>query len=346
MESSYLIMSNKIAVIIPVFNTEKYIRECLDSVLGQTWTDLTVYAVNDGSSDKSGEILDSYAKKDSRIHVIHKSNGGASCARNVALDAIYYESNEQFEFIHFFDSDDILDSAAYETAIHLMNLHSADYAMLPVMRFDQKGTLDDKSQSHLSVLSGQNEIASCFFQQKAFSSNLYRLRGLGNKIFRANLLLDIRFNLNLEKTEDQDLFLRILPKLKKGLTVPDHFLHYRQRNSSLCHQSTSNGDLQVFSELYFHPLEQYSELTNQLIQHNYIKSLINEYLQALLNDSQNTKYLANQAKALMRNSKYRISFQMKRKLLMCLLPRVISLRYANYRIKKKTQQKQEINNFE
>ena len=94
-------MSNpKISVIIPVYNAESTLRRCVDSVLAQTFTDFECLLINDGSKDKSGEICDEYAIRDSRIKVFHKENGGVSSARNVGLD------NATGEWIAFVDSDD------------------------------------------------------------------------------------------------------------------------------------------------------------------------------------------------------------------------------------------------
>ena len=76
----------KISVIVPVYNMEKYLKRCIDSILLQSFSDFEIILVNDGSKDASGDICDSYALSDSRIRVIHKENGGVSAARNAALD--------------------------------------------------------------------------------------------------------------------------------------------------------------------------------------------------------------------------------------------------------------------
>ena len=78
----------KVSVIIPVYNTGAYLRRCLDSVTGQTYQDIEIICVDDGSTDDSGEICEEYAKKDARICVIHKENGGASSARNAGLEIV------------------------------------------------------------------------------------------------------------------------------------------------------------------------------------------------------------------------------------------------------------------
>lgn len=97
-------MNPKISVIVPVYNTEKYLHRCIDSILAQTFTDFELLLIDDGSKDNSGTICDEYAAKDSRVRVFHKENGGVSSARNLGLD------NAKGEWISFVDSDDYTDS--------------------------------------------------------------------------------------------------------------------------------------------------------------------------------------------------------------------------------------------
>ena len=98
----------KLSVVIPVYNVEKYLQECVDSVLNQTLKEFELIAVDDGSTDHSGAILDEYQEKDSRITVIHKENGGLSSARNAGLDIA------KGEWIAFVDSDDWVSPETYE----------------------------------------------------------------------------------------------------------------------------------------------------------------------------------------------------------------------------------------
>src|SRR4051812_34034895 len=110
-------MDPKISIIVPVFNVEKYIHDCLESILNQSFIDFELILVNDGSSDRSGVICDEYSKKDNRITVIHKENGGQSTARNRGIDLA------KGDYIGFIDSDDWIDhdmyKVLYEKAIEI-----------------------------------------------------------------------------------------------------------------------------------------------------------------------------------------------------------------------------------
>ena len=113
----------KISIIIPIYNVEKYLRRCLDSVLNQTFTDWQAICVDDGSPDKSGEIAEEYAKKDKRFVVIHKENGGLSDARNVGM------ANAIGDFILFLDSDDFIHPQTLELTYNAAKQKNADMVM-------------------------------------------------------------------------------------------------------------------------------------------------------------------------------------------------------------------------
>ena len=97
-----------ISVIVPVYKVEKYLHRCVDGILSQSFTDFKLILVDDGSPDDCGKICDDYAKKDNRISVIHKENGGLSSARNAGLDWVF--ANSKSEYVTFIDSDDWVDT--------------------------------------------------------------------------------------------------------------------------------------------------------------------------------------------------------------------------------------------
>lgn len=116
-------MKAKISVIVPVYNVEEYLRTCLDSLINQTMKDIVVYCVNDGSTDGSLKILEEYAKKDSRIVVINKKNGGLSSARNAAL------SKCETEYVMFCDSDDSFNERMCEVMLDRIEKDKSDVAV-------------------------------------------------------------------------------------------------------------------------------------------------------------------------------------------------------------------------
>lgn len=122
-----------ISVIVPVYNTESFLPASIESILSQTYQDIELLLIDDGSTDRSGAICDEYAAKDSRVRVFHKENGGVSSARNLGLD------QARGEYIHFVDSDDILLQGAYQYIAEVCNSYSPD-----VISFDYFTDIRDK----------------------------------------------------------------------------------------------------------------------------------------------------------------------------------------------------------
>ncbi len=122
-----------VSVIIPIYNVEKYLRECVDSVLAQTYTDLEIILVDDGSPDNCGAICDEYAARDSRIKVIHKKNGGLSDARNAGLKIA------RGEYIYFLDSDDYIRNDAVEKLVKSAEVQKPDIIFFNAVLFFDDG---------------------------------------------------------------------------------------------------------------------------------------------------------------------------------------------------------------
>ena len=119
-------MNCTISIIVPVYNAEKYLHRCVDSILAQTFTDFELLLINDGSKDNSGKICDEYAAKDPRVRVFHKENGGVSSARNMGLD------NAKGEWVTFVDSDDWLVHNIYEKMLHKLVEENADLCLCDI----------------------------------------------------------------------------------------------------------------------------------------------------------------------------------------------------------------------
>ena len=126
----------KLSVIVPVYNTEKYLRECIDSILAQTFTDFELILVDDGSTDSSGAICDEYAGKDPRIQVIHQENGGVTRARKAAMRVA------KGSWVSFIDSDDWIDSAMFDTMLEKSSTSEAQIVICDaVLRFLNKSQI-------------------------------------------------------------------------------------------------------------------------------------------------------------------------------------------------------------
>lgn len=173
-----------ISIIIPVYNVEKYLDRCVNSVIKQTYSNLEIILIDDGSSDSSGILCDELAIKDSRIKVTHKKNGGVSSARNCGMEIA------TGEYIAFVDSDDWIASDMYEYCMNLMNLYSAD-----VVEINYKAVSDEyhmvdnqdeivhfyKSERILehfmivtTISSGGYSVWRCLFKKKSLSSIRFR----------------------------------------------------------------------------------------------------------------------------------------------------------------------------
>ena len=177
----------KLSIIVPVYNTEKYIGRCIDSILEQTFTDFELLLIDDGSFDRSGAICEEYACKDQRVRVFHKDNGGVSSARNFGLD------NANGEWIAFVDSDDYIEPYFLEGAC--LDIELSDLVLLPYKIIDIQ-TLEDISQD--------NEWNKPFVINSYLKNidNILRLCVTTGKLFKSKLIGSLRFNPQLKFGED------------------------------------------------------------------------------------------------------------------------------------------------
>ena len=138
MKEGNIVKKELISIIIPVYNVQQYLSRCIDSVLRQTYPHFELILVNDGSPDESPQICDDYAKRDGRIKVIHKTNGGLSSARNAGLDIALGA------YITFVDSDDWIHEQYLEKLFSMITSHNADIAVANfIMVYDDKPHISD-----------------------------------------------------------------------------------------------------------------------------------------------------------------------------------------------------------
>lgn len=140
-------MRPKISIIVPVYNTEKYLNRCIESILSQTFSDFELLLINDGSTDKSGMICEQYATKDSRVKVYHKENGGVSSARNIGL------FNAEGEWIAYVDGDDWIEPTMYEELYNIVLNTKAD-----IVYSDFKMVFKDKEEYYSTAKYASDKI--------------------------------------------------------------------------------------------------------------------------------------------------------------------------------------------
>lgn len=186
----------KISIIVPVYNVEKYVRQCIDSILSQSFTDFELLLINDGSKDKSGDICDEYAAEDSRIRVIHKENGGVSSARNVGLD------NAHGEWIAFVDGDDEIQDGYLNIREGFEN---SDVIQKPYIIVRNNKEINISVQD-TNVLRNKDSIYRYYVQK--------RNNALWDKLIKRSIIGNERFNTIVSIGEDFLFFLCILPKVK------------------------------------------------------------------------------------------------------------------------------------
>lgn len=181
----------KISVIIPVYKAEKYLRACMDSVLGQIYTNLEIILVDDGSPDSSGAICDAYARKDARVKVIHQQNRGASEARNVAVAAC------TGNYVAFVDSDDIVNPHYLEYLKRALDEHCADIAYCGFRRFKAGEPEDTEVGSYeaqeIMAYSRHDALGNLF--------SIWFQPNLCNKLIKAELMKQVRIP-NILRAED------------------------------------------------------------------------------------------------------------------------------------------------
>lgn len=230
-----LINRGGVAVVIPAYNAQEYIADCLDSILAQTYSNWTIYCVNDGSRDKTREILNQYAEKDQRIKVFHTENGGASSARNYALSQI---ANE--EWISFLDADDYVAPTMYETIFKAIDNNETDYVRL----FCQRTPLRYKSKKSEST--EQSAII-----KKVVSRDDYFLHesvgGYTHSCFvKADIVKEnnLSFCKEMKILEDQAFSISCATHAKQIMVLdqPRNYFYYSGNESSLTRNSKDTSD--------------------------------------------------------------------------------------------------------
>ena len=203
----------KVSVIVPVYNVEKYLKRCLDSLINQTLSDIDIICINDGSKDSSLQILEQYAQKDSRIVIYNQENSGLSVARNTGLE------HASGEYIGFVDSDDWVDLDFYEKLYNSAKNNNADIAVADFIREHP-----NKKPKRLKL---KEEKIYTTPEDKFMICKVHREGCVWNKIYRSEFIKSINLKFVPKMYyEDRDFTIRSLYFSKKLVTTPNTYYRY------------------------------------------------------------------------------------------------------------------------
>lgn len=218
-----------VSIIVPVFNSEKYIDKCLSSILAQTYPYYEVWIIDDGSTDKSGEICDRYSTMDRRINVIHQENSGVSAARNAGLQV---STGKYFLFI---DSDDYIESNTLDILVSHAEKSDCDLVIFQYY-------IEDKNHSRTIELKYNSSYCSAESITHDLIGRYYAnthagLFSLCNKLIKSSIISDnnLFFDTSLKRGEDAWFIFQFLKCCNKVDFIPQTFYHYTQHANSVMH---------------------------------------------------------------------------------------------------------------
>lgn len=216
-----------VSIIVPVFNTHEYLDNCLYSLRNQTYSDIEIIIVNDGSTDNSALVCEKHLNEDNRVTIINKKNGGISSSRNEGI------KNAHGDFICFVDSDDFVEKDFVERLLYEMDRNNAD-----IVEF---GFFEHKSQKCLI-----HKKRSCIISHlKAIEELLLKKRISGfvwNKMYKAAVIKDVRFDETIKFGEESPFLFLSFARSSKIIQIGDVLYHYIRRSNSLTGFSSFNHD--------------------------------------------------------------------------------------------------------
>ena len=228
----------EVSIIVPVYQVENYIRQCIDSILAQTFTDFELILVDDGSKDQSGQICDAYAGMDERVKVIHKKNGGLSDARNRGMDQAVGN------YFMFVDSDDYIAPTMVECLYKRILNENADIAVCNYRYFFENDSAKDFSTNIKSMVLPGTEI---FYNRK--NERNYGIWTVAwNKLYKRATFGNIRFRFG-KYHEDEFLANDIYQMGITVVTISECLYYYRQRDNSIMGKKSIARDLDIIEAL-------------------------------------------------------------------------------------------------
>jgi len=246
-----------ISIIVPIYKVENYLERCLNSILKQTYINLEIILIDDGSTDSSGSICDNYSKKDKRIVTIHNENQGVSASRNNGLNIA------NGKYITFIDSDDFVSENYIEELYKMITLNNADMAIIGNDEQYNDGII--KMNKKLKVTINAEKTIKKILEEKYISSVCW------GKMYKKTLLDDIKFDTNINIGEDFKFIIEVLDKANKiSIDTKQNLYHYKMTENSVTKQKNRKNDWLEeikLTESMFKPIEEkYPKIKSRAIQ--------------------------------------------------------------------------------
>lgn len=210
-----------ISVIVPCYNAEQYIGRCLKSIIEQTYKELEILVIDDGSIDNSAKIIEEYSKNDNRIKYLYQENDGVSSARNKGIE------NATGDLIAFVDADDTIKPDMYQTLVELMIEYGADISQCSYMR-NENGEIKYIGNTEKIFLFEKEEITESLLEAKLIGP------GVWNKLFKREIINEIRFDDKYRINEDYLFAFSVFQRAKKSVFIDSCFYVYHTTATSSC----------------------------------------------------------------------------------------------------------------
>lgn len=255
-----------VSIIVPVYNAEIYLGPCLERLRSQTWPDLEIILVNDGSTDGSGQLCTAAARVDGRIRFLDRPNGGVSAARNAALAAA------KGDYLQFSDSDDLLTPDATETLVRAAQVTGADLVISHFFR------VDGEKQAQRGHIKGERLLTRQEFAQEMVKAPAnYYYGALWNKLYRRSIVekQGLRFEEGVSWSEDFLFNLEYLRHVRLVAAVPKPLYYYHKRPGSLI---TSQATLRKVIRMKRDTFDYYKNLYQDLDLYDEQKARVYRYL--------------------------------------------------------------------
>ncbi|MCI6266632.1 MAG: glycosyltransferase [Erysipelotrichaceae bacterium] len=272
-----------ISVIVPIYNVEKYLDRCIESIVNQTYKNLEIILVDDGSPDNCPKICDKWSKKDNRIKVIHKENGGLSDARNAGLDTA------TGAYIGFVDGDDFLDKKMYEILLKNLIKTKADMSICTAYLYEEKSKIKYKNSKNIQlfIYEGIDKY------NNLFNNNISEFNVVWKRIYKKEIFKELRFPKG-KINEDTFIAHKLLSLSNKIVYSTEKLYYYVQHENSIMHQKFNikklDGLEAIKEQMLFFQKEEFKNTKYQKISIERYMNNILVYYCTVKNHNENKQY--------------------------------------------------------